>query len=131
MAIDSVERLPGADRLATGRTMRKTPSLMNDGAVRRELDRYLGAIGRYLPAWFCGTVIWLRKPSRVLARIAVALSLVAGGLLSFLPVLGLWMLPLGLIIISQDLPFLQRPLLRTFQWADRKWKGWRQPSLAE
>jgi hypothetical protein len=128
VAIDSVERLAVTDRLAASRTARKTPSTMNDGAVRRELDRYLAAIGRYLPKWFCRTVIWLRQPSRVLARVAVALLLVAGGLLSFLPVLGLWMLPLGLIIISQDLPFLQRPLLRTFQWVDRKWKGWRQPA---
>jgi hypothetical protein len=56
--------------------------------------------------------------------------LVVGGLLSFLPVLGLWMLPLGLIIISQDLPALQRPLLRVFQWADRRSKAWRRPAAS-
>jgi hypothetical protein len=128
VAIDSVDRLPATGRLTKINPVRKTPATINDGAVRRELDRYLAAIGAYLPVWFCRTVIWLRKPSRVLVRVAVALLLIAGGFLSFLPVLGLWMLPLGLIIISQDLPFLQRPLLRVFQWADRKWQGWRRPA---
>ena len=128
MATDSLERMAATERLAAGLLARRTPLTMNDGAVRRELDRYLNAIGAYLPAWFCRSVVWLRKPSRILARIAVALLLIAGGLLSFLPVLGLWMLPLGLIIISQDIPVLQRPLLRAFQWVDRKWQGWRKPS---
>jgi hypothetical protein len=125
VAIDSLDQLPATRRLATINPVRKTPSTMNDGAVRRELDRYLAAIGAYLPVWLCRSVIWLRKPSRIIVRVAVALLLIAGGFLSFLPVLGVWMLPLGLIIISQDLPFLQRPLLRTFQWAEEKWQGWR------
>ena len=103
------------------------PAAMSDRAVRRELDRYLTRIGTYLPGWLCRTVIWLRKPSRVPARAAVSLLLIAGGFLSFLPVLGLWMLPLGLIVISQDIQFLRRPLLRSFQWVDRKWQGWRKP----
>jgi hypothetical protein len=100
-------------------------SAMTDRAVRRELDRYLTAIGAYLPVRFCRTIIWLRKPSRLPLRAAVSVLLIAGGFLSFLPVLGLWMLPLGLIMISQDLPFLRRPLLRAFRWTDRKWQGWR------
>jgi hypothetical protein len=92
------------------------------------LNLYLDRIGRFLPAWFCRFVIWLRRPSRVLMRIAISLLLVLGGLLSFLPVLGLWMLPLGLVILSQDLPFLQRPLLRSFQWIERKWPRRRRPT---
>lgn len=68
---------------------------------------------------------WLRKPSSMIIRIVVAVLLILGGIFSFLPVLGLWMLPLGLIIIAQDLPFLQRPLVRVFAWIERKWKAWR------
>lgn len=98
--------------------------------VRRELNLYLDAIGKYLPARFCRMLIRLRRPTRWPARVGVSLLLVVGGLLSFLPVLGLWMLPLGLIIISQDLPILQRPLLRMFQWADRWTKAWRRPAAS-
>jgi hypothetical protein len=57
-------------------------------------------------------------------RAIVSTLLVSGGLLAFLPILGAWMLPLGLIIVSQDIPPLQRPLLRAFRWADKKWKHW-------
>ena len=36
---------------------------------------------------------------------------------------GLWMLPLGLMLIAQDVPFLQRPLANALGWAERKWLG--------
>jgi hypothetical protein len=73
----------------------------------------------------CRTVKWLREPDRFIARILVSLVLVVGGFFSFLPVLGLWMLPLGLIIISQDLTFLQRPLVRVFRWTEDKLRNLR------
>ena len=98
---------------------------LNDSAARRELNLYLNKLGAYLPDWLCRTVKWLREPDRVIAKIIISLLLVAGGVFSFLPVLGLWMLPLGLIIIAQDLTFLQRPLVRTFKWIEGRWMAWR------
>jgi hypothetical protein len=100
-------------------------SRLTDAAVRYELIRYLNVLGEYLPDWLCRAVKWLRKPERFFVRLLVSFALIAGGALSFLPVLGLWMLPLGLIIVSQDLVFLQRPLVRTFHWIERKWHVWR------
>jgi hypothetical protein len=47
--------------------------------------------------------------------------LIVGGIFSFLPVLGLWMLPLGLVLFAQDLPFLEKPTARTLGWIERKW----------
>ena len=41
-------------------------------------------------------------------RIAAGILLVIGGLFGFLPVLGFWMIPLGLIILSVDLPLVRR-----------------------
>jgi len=70
-------------------------------------------------------LVWIRRPAMRLVRIPVAVLLIFGGLLSILPILGLWMLPLGLMIIAEDLPFLQSPLVRIFQWTERKWKAWR------
>jgi hypothetical protein len=35
------------------------------------------------------------------------LLLILGGLLSFLPILGIWMLPLGLLLLAEDLPVLR------------------------
>jgi hypothetical protein len=62
----------------------------------------------------------LRKPSSFAARLAVALLLIFGGIFSFLPVLGFWMLPLGLLLIAQDIPFLQKPLVGALAWVETK-----------
>lgn len=47
-------------------------------------------------------------PRSRLARIAVGIVLIIGGILGFLPILGFWMVPLGIIILSQDLPAVRR-----------------------
>ena len=41
-------------------------------------------------------------------RIALGASLVGGGVLGFLPILGFWMLPLGLFVLSVDSPWVRR-----------------------
>ncbi|MEM6464069.1 MAG: PGPGW domain-containing protein [Pseudomonadota bacterium] len=41
-------------------------------------------------------------------RIALGCLFVIGGILGFLPVLGFWMIPLGLFILSHDLPTVRR-----------------------
>jgi hypothetical protein len=88
-----------------------------------ELNCYCDRIEKHLPDWSSRFLSWLRQPSNRGVRILVATLLGMGGLFSFLPVLGLWMLPLGLIIISQDFPFLQRPLVNAFQWIEARLGG--------
>lgn len=41
-------------------------------------------------------------------RSILGLVFIAGGILGFLPVLGFWMIPLGLVLISLDIPPLRR-----------------------
>jgi hypothetical protein len=99
-------------------------------ATKAQLDCYFVRIEEYLPSWLCRFFLWLRRPSSRIVRILVSALLILGGVFSFLPVLSVWMLPLGLIIISQDLPFLQAPLLRAFQWIETAWersRPWRRP----
>jgi len=76
---------------------------------KRRLLRQFRAMERRMPV--------LRRPLRVLldesggiVRWAVALLLLAGGLLSFLPFLGVWMLPLGLLLLAIDVPVLRGPI---------------------
>jgi hypothetical protein len=47
-------------------------------------------------------------PQSRLARIIVGINLVFLGMLGFLPVLGFWMIPLGLLILSIDIAFVRR-----------------------
>ena len=79
-------------------------------------------INRRVPIRVSQSIQWLRKPSSFAVRLVVALLLILGGIFSFLPVLGLWMLPLGLLLIAQDVPILQKPLVGALAWFEAKWE---------
>ena len=71
-----------------------------------------------------------KLPTSRLIRIPIGILLVLGGMVGFLPVLGFWMIPLGLIILSIDIPVVRR-------WRRRVtvriglWLRQRYPALAE
>jgi len=91
--------------------------LMNDADAR--LDRQFARIGRQFPV-SAPFLNWVRKPGLHLLRIPLAIVLILGGLFSFLPVLGLWMFPVGLAMLAVDVPVLKRPvgnaLVRLQRW---------------
>jgi hypothetical protein len=96
---------------------------MSDGVLMSSadarLDRQFERIGRQVPA-SAGFLRWVRRPHMHLVRIPLALLLILGGIFSFLPILGLWMLPLGLLVLAIDIPPLRRPvgdaLVRLQRW---------------
>jgi hypothetical protein len=88
---------------------------------KKELDRHFAWFEEKLPPRPARFVAWLRKPSSMWVRIPLALLLILGGIFSILPVLGLWMLPVGLLLFAQDVPWLQPPLARMLGWIERKW----------
>ena len=55
-------------------------------------------------------------------RVGLGILLVGGGLLGFLPVVGFWMLPLGLLVLSVDIPVVRRWRRKLALWwhRDRK-----------
>jgi len=56
-------------------------------------------------------------------RIGLGILLIAGGLLGFLPVLGFWMIPLGLLVLSVDLPAVRRWRRQLTVWWHRDKKS--------
>jgi hypothetical protein len=50
--------------------------------------------------------------------------LICGGLLSFLPILGLWMLPVGLLLLAEDVPPLKSASIRILDWVERRHPDW-------
>jgi hypothetical protein len=87
---------------------------------KMELDRHFAWFEARLPPKPARFVAWLRKPSSRWVRIPLAILLILGGIFSILPVLGLWMLPVGLLLFAQDVPILQGPLARMLAWVERK-----------
>jgi hypothetical protein len=94
------------------------------------LNRHLDRFERRLPRGIAASLRWLRAPSSRWVRIPVGLLLIVGGLFSFLPVLGLWMLPLGVLLLAQDLPFLRRPTRWTLILLERQWLRWKRKRQA-
>lgn len=64
-------------------------------------------------------------PRSPTARIVIGSSLIVGGLLGFLPVLGFWMIPLGLLILAHDFPIARRIVRAGRRAAIRVWRQWR------
>jgi hypothetical protein len=63
---------------------------------------------------------WLRRPATRWARIPAGILLIIGGCLAILPVFGLWMLPLGLMLLADDIPPLRRFRDRVLDWLEQR-----------
>ncbi len=63
-------------------------------------------------------------------RVGLGISLIGCGLLGFLPVLGFWMIPLGLLILSVDFPAVRRWRRQLTVWWHRK-RGQKQNAGAD
>jgi hypothetical protein len=67
---------------------------------------------------------WLRRPSSRWIRIPAGVLLVLGGFLSILPLFGLWMLPLGLLLLAEDVPPLRWVRNRALELIQRHRPHW-------
>jgi hypothetical protein len=94
-----------------------------DREHRSNLDRQFERLEAALPKGLPRFVHWLRGPSSRWVRIPAALLLIAAGFVGFLPILGFWMIPLGLVLIAQDVPILKPPLARMLAWGIDKWEA--------
>jgi len=64
----------------------------------------------------------IRLPRSRALRIAIGVALVILGFFGFLPILGFWMLPLGLLVLSVDHHPIRRLRRRAEVWWGRRQK---------
>jgi hypothetical protein len=84
---------------------------------RQRLERLIGR----LPGRARRSTLWLLRPESRWARIPAGVLLVLGGFLAILPVFGLWMLPLGIILIAEDVPPIRRWVAGALDRAEDRW----------
>lgn len=60
-------------------------------------------------------------PRTALMRLILGIALILGGVLGFLPIVGFWMIPLGLGVLSYDFHWARR-LRRKFLRAYGRWE---------
>ena len=106
----------GIDCHCTGDEFRSPVTSACDPRLDRLVDR--------LPRRLRSSVRWLRRPSALWIRTPAAVLLICGGLLSFLPVLGFWMLPMGMALLADDLPALRSLRSRILDWIERHRPHW-------
>lgn len=85
-----------------------------------ELDREISRISRRLPDRLARLLHHCHNGASRWVRIPIGLGLIVGGVFSFLPVLGVWMIPLGLVVMAKDVPPLRRPMARMLAWIEGK-----------
>lgn len=67
----------------------------------------------------------VRLPGQRWMRVGLGIALLIGGLFWFLPVLGLWMLPAGIVVLSVDFHPIRRFRRRWEVWLVPKWRAFR------
>jgi len=102
--------------------MRVTKPAASKGLAR--LNRQFDKLQRRIPPFAARLLERIRRPEARFVRIPLGILLVLGGIFSFLPVLGLWMLPLGLLLLAIDLVFLQGPVNTAILRGTRKYHLW-------
>jgi hypothetical protein len=94
-------------------------ALEDDPNLRRLLDALPSPVRRVYASLIRPEARWVRLPLGVV--------LIAGGIFSFLPVLGIWMLPLGALLIGEDIPPVRRATLHLLGWLMAWWDRRRAP----
>jgi hypothetical protein len=96
----------------------------NDPGADAMRERRIGLLLNRIPEWMRRAVVWLRRPQARWVRIPAGVLLILGSVLSILPIFGLWMLPLGIVLLSEDVRALQRVVDRVLAWIEHRHPRW-------
>lgn len=99
--------------VAEWRSTRIGRSMADNGSGRHSGSGSTGRVLRLGP-------YRIRLPESRMFRVGLGILLIVFGILGFLPVLGFWMIPLGLLVLSHDLPAVRRWRRRlAVKWGQR------------
>lgn len=88
---------------------------------QRELDQAFDGLENEVPDAMARAIRWLRNTEARWIRLPIGLALLVGGMFGFLPVLGIELIPLGLLVIAVDIPVLRKPVARFTLWLEHRW----------
>jgi TRAP-type C4-dicarboxylate transport system permease small subunit len=89
---------------------------------QKKFDRLLARLEARLPDRLARAMAWLISPSAAFLRLPLGILFVIGGIFSFLPVLGVWMLPLGILLIAVDVPLVRGWVLHLWPKIEARWR---------
>lgn len=89
----------------------------------RRLRRQIAIMSRRFPR-LERFVDRLLDPGKRYIRLPLGILFVLAGFVGFLPVLGFWMLPLGLLLLALDVPALRPPIAAAMIRMRRRIRQW-------
>jgi hypothetical protein len=99
-------------------------------AAQAKLDLAYAQQEQHAPDAVARAIRWLRNPGGRAVRLPLGIVLVVAGLLGpLLPFVGVQLIPVGLLLIAQDVPPLREPVAQMTLWLERQWvrlRRWRQ-----
>jgi hypothetical protein len=98
----------GAGVLHTAEMSTQTEALNG----RQTLNLAYAALEQVLPARAVRGLRWLRSPGAIWLRIPAGLLCIAAAVFWFMPIIGIEWLPLGLLLLAEDVPPLRKPVGR-------------------
>jgi hypothetical protein len=98
---------------------------MVDDRGKELLDQAFDQLEQQTPDRVTKAIRWLRTPESRWQRLALGMLLILGSFFWFLPVVGIEWLPIGLMLIAQDVPILRRPAARLMLWLENRWMALR------
>src|SRR4029078_7530788 len=83
-----------------------------------EMDRFQN----HIPSCVGRNLNRLRRERAIWARVPPGFALIGGGVLGFLPlpIVSIWMLPVGLALLAHDIPTMRGPMARLLYFTNRK-----------
>lgn len=75
---------------------------------------------------FARFIAWVRSPASRWVRIPLGLAIIAAGCFGLvLPVVGMEWIPVGILLLAQDIPFLRKPAGKMMLWLLKKWQAFK------
>jgi hypothetical protein len=94
------------------------------GVASEHHERRLERLIDRLPERLQKAIRWLRRPGLRWVRLVAGVLFIAGSFLSILPIFGIWMLPVGLVLLAEEIPALRRLRDRVLDWIERHRPHW-------
>jgi hypothetical protein len=94
---------------------------LTDPEAKQDLDRAFAALERQVSERVARVIRWVRDPNKRRIRLAIGAFCIVLSFFWWLPVIGIELLPIGLLLIAIDVPFLRRPVGLSLLWMVGKW----------
>lgn len=94
---------------------------MADEKGKQLLNEAFDELERETPDRVTHIIRWLRTPEARRVRLPLGILCIILSFFWFLPVIGIELLPIGLLLIAVDVPFLRRPVGQVVLWLEDRW----------